>query len=795
MASGVLGVFGLAGFAAAGAAVDESKLPPAATNRVEFLRDIKPILDAHCLKCHGPEKPKSRFRIDDRAALLKGGENGVDVIPKESAKSPLIHFVSGLVEDMEMPPKGKGDPLTAQQIGLLRAWIDQDLPWAGGPATPTARWEFAPAGGWLTVRGDEHKFRELEYYREGWNGGLESFLIQDELGRPGEGSKLTLSGHALRDDYKFTLAVESRDGRFIRAGYEQFRKYYDDSGGTWSGTVVPPLGKDLHLDLGHAWIEAGGITAFGLQLVGGYEYNFREGEKSTLQWMPTDTPAGPKSILPNSKEIDEQRHLLRLDARYDWREWQFKDSFRYEFYDLDTHRPFVVAGFPAVTANQRMAEGTDTRNLANAFQTEVQPWDWLLLSAGYLFTHSDGENSFRQTSTDATGAPATGQLWNGSGITLDQHSQVLNANLQLGLWEQMTFSSGVQTEWNRQHTFGRVHLDETDFLDPNVIILNTNFVSGDYDRFTAEEKVTLRNTQLPYTVLYGEARFRQEEITQIEQLSPAGAGFPTIGDFFRNTDACSDWKQYRAGFTVSPWTQVSWNGWAQRRDRETQYDHRRDERPIGNPGLGYPAFITDRESRTDELGTKLSVRPARWLKTTFGYKFVTADYETTTDETASVLGPAGSPGGQVLAGQYDAHVYSLNMTVTPWRRLYLFSTFSYQDSRTVTEDHGSLAIAPYHGHVYSVINSGQYALTESTDLNLTYDFSYADYAQHNEPDGLPLGLDYRRHGLRAGVGHRFLQRFLANLEYVWSFYDEPSSDHQNDFGAHGFFATLNVRWK
>ncbi len=113
------------------APIDEAKLPPAATNVVDFLRDIKPILDASCLKCHGPEKPKSRFRVDDRAELLKGGETGVAVVPGQSAKSPLIQYVARLVPEMEMPPEGKGEPLTSRQIGLLRAWIDQDMPWGG----------------------------------------------------------------------------------------------------------------------------------------------------------------------------------------------------------------------------------------------------------------------------------------------------------------------------------------------------------------------------------------------------------------------------------------------------------------------------------------------------------------------------------------------------------------------------------------------------------------------------------------------------------------------------------------
>ena len=87
-----------------------------------------------------------------------------------------------------------------------------------------------------------------------------------------------------------------------------------------------------------------------------------------------------------------------------------------------------------------------------------------------------------------------------------------------------------------------------------------------------------------------------------------------------------------------------------------------------------------------------------------------------------------------------------------------------------------------------------YVLDDRTDLNLAYDFSYADYSQHNELEGLPLGIDYRRHGLRAGLARRFWKRFAANLEYVWSYYNEPSGGHFNDYTAHGVFATVHLRW-
>lgn len=779
--------------ALAAAPVDESKLPPATTNKIDFLRDIKPIFDAQCLKCHGPEKPKSGFRLDNREGVLKGGENGVDVIPGQSAKSPLIHYVTRLVEDMEMPPKGKGDPLTAEQIGRLRGWIDQGVAWEGGAAEPAFQAQATPAVRWTTVQGNEQKFRELNWYREGWEGGVSDFLIRERT----KGDRLvTVSGHALRDDYRVLLTSERSDGLFLRAGFQQFRKYYDDSGGYLPQpfTPVTNLGRDLHLDLGDFFVEAGGTTAFGLRLTSGYEYHYKDGEKSLTQWLPLQvpTPDGTAAILPNYKAIEEHRHVLRLDAVYDWRQLQFQDSFRYEFYDLNTRRPIVSPPLaPFVSANQQMAEGSENRNLANALQGQIAPRDWLLLSAGYLFSHTEGEDGFRQTSVDANGAPATGQTWNGQGITLEQSSHVFNGNVQLGLWEGMTFSSGVQTEWSRTRMFDLVHQDL--FFDP-LEFGNTNRVKGSYDRTTAEEKFVLRNVQIPCTVVYGELRFRQEQIDQLEELSPAGAGFPTTADFLRDTEADYVWTQYRLGFHVSPWTRLSWQTYVQRRDREDKFHHQVDERPVGNPGLGYPAFITRRDTLADEVGTKLVLRPASWVKTTLGFRTLSTDYETVTDSTPALLGPLSTPGGRVLAGEYDSHVYSLGAAWTPWRRLYLYSTFEFQDSRTVTEDHGNPSIVPFRGHTYSALLNGSYVLNPLTDLNLGYDFSYADYGQNNAPAGVPLGIDFRRHGVRAGLGRKFLKRFTANVQYMWWLYEEPSSGHYTDFTSHGVFGSVTARW-
>jgi hypothetical protein len=106
--------------------VDITKLPPVAAKKdVTYAKDIKPLFEKSCFKCHGEEKQKAKLRLDSLEAVKKGSENGEVIVLGKSEKSSLVHSVSGLIEDMMMPPEGKGDPLTKEQIGLVRAWIDQ----------------------------------------------------------------------------------------------------------------------------------------------------------------------------------------------------------------------------------------------------------------------------------------------------------------------------------------------------------------------------------------------------------------------------------------------------------------------------------------------------------------------------------------------------------------------------------------------------------------------------------------------------------------------------------------------
>ena len=102
-------------------------LPPAASDPVDFAKDVVPILNTSCIRCHGRGKARGGFSLETRAAMMEGGDTGAAVLPGKSGDSLLIHLVAGLDPDNVMPQKGSR--LKPAQIGVLRAWIDQGAPW------------------------------------------------------------------------------------------------------------------------------------------------------------------------------------------------------------------------------------------------------------------------------------------------------------------------------------------------------------------------------------------------------------------------------------------------------------------------------------------------------------------------------------------------------------------------------------------------------------------------------------------------------------------------------------------
>lgn len=769
----------------------ESQLPPPAAQKIDFVRDISPILQNHCLKCHSDEKPKSHFRLTSRETALKGGEHGADILPGKSAESPLIKYVARLDEELAMPPEGRGTPLNKQEIALLRAWIDQGVPWGPALQEPSTRLTVVPIAGGTAVKGDARKFRELYWQRDGWNGGLEEFEMTE---KPTPDSKITASGHVLLDDYKINLSAEKNDLGFARFGWSQFRRYYDDRGGYYPSFTPAFLGlnRDLHLDDGRAWADLGLTLPQWPRLVLGYEYQYRDGMQSTLQWGPVSNGTELRNIYPAFESISERVHLLKFDAEYQLAGFDLSDSFRGEWYRLDTGQfndstfSLGASSFALTTSRQqtRYFQG------ANTFHIEKQVTDWWFASGGYLYSRLNGDGAAEvSTLNPALLDPSlVAPGWNSQSIQLERESHVFSVSSLLGSWQDLTLSLGTQNEWTRQDGLATANVNIALPFAPFIFPLDQpESLDADLDRSIFSQDVGVRLTAIPFTTLYADARFQQDTVGQYEEeingLTP----------FLRNTVMKSELKDFRAGFNTSPWRRVSVSGRYRSYDNQTDYDTLLKE-PVGL--TGYPAFIRSRDLLSEEAQGKVALQWTTWLQTSLTYQWTKNHYRTDTDPVNDPLNNVVggiSPGGSLLAGTYDSQMASLNATLSPWRRLFLSSTFAYQHARTRTDANGFTGVAPYTGNIYSALFNGTLALNDKTDLVAGYSFSTADFGQNLLGSGLPLGTHYHQHAMEAALKRRLGKGKTLGLEYRYYRYGDTSTGGASDFEAQAFFATLSWR--
>lgn len=115
---------------------------------IDFVRDVRPILQRHCYDCHAAKKQKSGLRLDVKAAAFRGGElYGQSLVPGDADKSPLIQFIQPQDAELKMPPEG--ERLSAAEIELLTRWVNSGAKWPDGVDLAeledrTNHWSFHP---------------------------------------------------------------------------------------------------------------------------------------------------------------------------------------------------------------------------------------------------------------------------------------------------------------------------------------------------------------------------------------------------------------------------------------------------------------------------------------------------------------------------------------------------------------------------------------------------------------------------------------------------------------------------
>jgi mono/diheme cytochrome c family protein len=121
--------------------------------KIDFVKEIQPIFEKSCIKCHGPEKQKGKLRLDSRDSALKRSGDDVVIVPGDASKSDLYRRVTLPKGDDDVMPN-EGEPLSKAQTELIRDWINQGAAWPESavakeakpaPSGPTLPADFKPS--------------------------------------------------------------------------------------------------------------------------------------------------------------------------------------------------------------------------------------------------------------------------------------------------------------------------------------------------------------------------------------------------------------------------------------------------------------------------------------------------------------------------------------------------------------------------------------------------------------------------------------------------------------------------
>ncbi|MBL9133060.1 MAG: SUMF1/EgtB/PvdO family nonheme iron enzyme, partial [Verrucomicrobiaceae bacterium] len=101
-------------------------------DKVDFVKQVKPLLEGACTHCHGAKEDKGDFRMHTLEDMKKGNENGPGLTPGDPSKSAIYTtLLLDIEDDMVMPPKKEG-LLEKSQIAVIKTWIEQGAEWPAG---------------------------------------------------------------------------------------------------------------------------------------------------------------------------------------------------------------------------------------------------------------------------------------------------------------------------------------------------------------------------------------------------------------------------------------------------------------------------------------------------------------------------------------------------------------------------------------------------------------------------------------------------------------------------------------
>ncbi len=644
--------------------------------------------------------------------------------------------------------------------------------------------------GGLITSGDTALFEQQHHVSGDVFGGIQDLHYEQTVGKNGQ---FSIDGHAIIDsgDYELNLSLSKPDLGYVKAGYNQFRSYYDGNGGFFpvNGAFFPPPFPEMYITRGQAWVELGLQLPDWPEIILRYSHEFRQGMKDSTSWGDTSLTgitngSSSRKIVPSFRDIDETRDIIALEVSKTFANTDIGLGMRYEH---DNNNDSLNLERGAGAANQRFITQNDNNSLdlfSGHATTETRFSDALWLTTAYSYTTLSNDLSgtriygptYNSSYSDpiATLSPFDHGFLNLAG-TSDLHQWVINVNLMWLPAKDFTILTALRfTNENKQSSSTFL---ETSTRDAPLIPM----AASSFENFnTFAETFEMRYAGVSDWLFYAKGDWEEQSgdihESEGEIGAPAISGIKNL-DLFR--------QKYTVGFNWYPTARLNLAG--QYFYKTFRYDNSSN---VDGQNLEFQDWSTN------DFNIRLTWRPS--LPPSFGTLALVTRYDYLTSQ---VIGQWNIPDGILLNSEHTAwisnQIISESVTWNPLARLYLQGDFSYVLNQTKTPA-ANIVIIPgagptvlnFQSDYWTIGANIGFLMSDKTEFRVGYNYYRAADYVNNSLAGLPYGADQTQNSVTASMSHQLTKSLRLNLQYGYYNYTDGLYGGHNDYQAHSIFSSL-----
>ena len=671
-------------------------------------------------------------------------------------------------------------PATVQKTATKTSAADLE-------ASPTDfnNWITLGAGGDF-VNGDKAQFEHQHDTKTGAFGGVQDFHWQEFVGKKG---MLTVDGHGIFDnhDYSVRLDLSDPDKGYVRAGYTEFRTWYDDNGGFFpvnNQSFAPLYGNKLHVDRGSAWIETGLTLPDKPAFTFRFEHDFRQGQMDSTSWGDTTTvTANDKKIVPTFLGIDETRDIIQADVKDTFGDTKAGLGLRYEI-DRSDDSTYIELD-PANAVRFVTQENVEQDNIFNVHGfTETFFNKKITLSLGGSFTTIDTDLSGSRIYGPTYNAPLSSTyVNNGTGFTSltgggNTKEYVANVNLMLTPMDNLVFVPAVRVEYEGS--------DLSDNFNNNTgtgATFNSTPTTAANDNWYLDvaQSLEARYTGFRNWSLYASGEWSEDSGNEIWNETTA------IFTPIQNQDWTMLGQKYTVGANWYPLYRLNFSGQFYHQIHDYDYNNNLTATPTT-----YPGYLQNQKFTVDDMNIRATWRILNSLSLVTRY-----DFQYSTVDTTSIPN-GGTQAGEIQSANITSHILSENISWTPFSRLSVQTGGSYVLNTLDTP------VASSPGINNLVLNSASdywtanatagYAINEKTDLQLQYFYYHADDYVNNSASSQPFGAGDEQHSITATITRQINKALKVSLKYGFFTNRDETSGGLNNYNAQLVYANMQYRF-